>query len=132
MCIRDSPNILQLIEPLEEHSKNFLFVTEYVSGSLFNLFQEQDSVTSTFGEELLQSNDTNNLTIQRGILQVCQALDFIHNKTSSVHLDIQPRSVFVNENADWKLSGLGHLIKLPEGTNVGDFTIPQYLSLIHI
>ncbi|QEU61405.1 Scy1 [Kluyveromyces lactis] len=120
------PNILQLIEPLEEHSKNFLFVTEYVSGSLFNLFQEQDSVTSTFGEELLQSNDANNLTIQRGILQVCQALDFIHNKTSSVHLDIQPRSVFVNENADWKLSGLGHLIKLPEGTNVGDFTIPQY------
>ncbi|CDO94931.1 unnamed protein product [Kluyveromyces dobzhanskii CBS 2104] len=122
------PNILQLIEPLEEHSKNFIFVTEFVSGSLFNIFQEQESVSSTFGEELLRSTDaeSNNLTVQRGILQVCQALDFIHNKTSSVHLDIQPRSIFVNENSDWKLSGLGHLIKLPEGTNVSDFTIPQF------
>lgn len=117
------PNILQLIEPLEEHSKSFLFVTEYVSGCLSNLFQEQDS---TYGDELLQPNDENKLTIQRGILQVCQALDFIHNTTSSVHLDIQPKSVFINGNADWKLSGFGQLIKLPNGTNVGEYSIPQY------
>lgn len=119
------PNILQLVEPLEEHSKNFIFVTEYVSGSLFNLFQDQEA-SSSFGEELLQPNETDSLTIQRGILQVCQALDFIHNKTSSVHLDIQPKSIFVNGNADWKLSGLGHLVKLPQGTNVSDYTIPHY------
>lgn len=117
------PNILQVIEPLEEHSKNFLFVTEYVSGSLLNVFQNNNS---SMGGGILDVDEREDLSIQRGILQVSQALDFIHNKALSVHLDVQPRSIFINGNSDWKLSGLGHLMKIPSGSNFGEFAIPQY------
>lgn len=115
------PNILAVIEPLEEHSKNFMFVTEYVTGSLESVFANGDEETSFFKGHVRED-----VVIQRGILEVVQALDFIHNRASSVHLDIQPRSILINENSDWKVSGLGHLVKLPQGTNSTEYFIPQY------
>lgn len=115
------PNILAVIEPLEEHSKNFMFVTEYVTGSLESVFGHGNEETSFF-----QQHDKEEVIIQRGLLETVQALDFIHNRASSVHLDIQPRSILINENSDWKVSGLGHLIKLPQGTNSTEYFIDQY------
>lgn len=116
------PNILTLVEPIEEHSKNFMFVTEYVSGCLATVFQETDEE-----EDFLTNSDASqSIVIQRGVLQISQGLDFIHNRASSVHLDLQPRSIFINENSDWKISGLGHLMKLPHGTNTAEYFIPQY------
>lgn len=115
------PNILAVIEPLEEHSKNFMFVTEYVTGSLETVFRHGNDEVSFF-----KQHDKEDVIIQRGILEIVQALDFIHNRASSVHLDIQPRSILINENSDWKISGLGHLIKLPQGTNSSEYFIDQY------
>lgn len=115
------PNILAVIEPLEEHSKNFMFVTEYVTGSLETVFGHGTDEASFF-----KQHDREDVIIQRGLLETVQALDFIHNRASSVHLDIQPRSILINENSDWKLSGLGHLIKIPQGTNSSDYFIDQY------
>lgn len=116
------PNILTLIEPLEEHSKNFMFVTEYVTGTLENIFKDD------FDEEqdFLQGHIKSDVVIQRGIQQLVSGLDFIHNRANFVHLDIQPRSIFINDNSDWKISGLGHIVKLPQGTNSSDFVFPQY------
>lgn len=115
------PNILHLIEPLEEHSKNFMFVTEYVTGSLESVFTDVD-------EELnfLKGHVREDIVIQRGILEITQALDFIHNRANCVHLDIQPRSVFINDNSDWKVSGLGHLLSLPRSTNSTEYFMQQY------
>lgn len=125
------PNILALVEPLEEHSKNFMFVTEYVTGSLDSVFGNGDEETNFFKGHVRED-----IVIQRGILEVTQALEFIHNRASFVHLDIQPRSIFINENSDWKVSGLGHLIKLPQGTNTSEYYLPQYdprvPSFIHL
>ncbi|CCK70877.1 Scy1p KNAG_0F02100 [Huiozyma naganishii CBS 8797] len=116
------PNILTLVEPLEEHSKNFMFVTEYVTGSLETFFkgEEEDE------EDFLQGHIKNDIVIQRGILQMITGLDFIHNIAKSVHLDIQPKSVFINGNSDWKISGLGHLVKLPEGSDTKEYLFSQY------
>ena len=116
------PNILTLVEPLEEHSKNFMFVTEFVTGSLGSIFSSEDNDEQDF----LKGYIKDDIVIQRGILQVVNALDFIHNRASSVHLNIEPNSVLINENSDWKVSGLGHLFKLPEGTSTADYYFPQY------
>lgn len=116
------PNILTLIEPLEEHSKNFMFVTEFVTGSLEAVFRETDDEEQNF----LQGHVKDNIVIQRGILQLVNALDFIHNRASFVHLNIQPRAIFINENSDWKISGLGYLVKIPPGTNTSEYFLPQY------
>ena len=116
------PNVLTLVEPLEEHSKNFMFVTEFVTGSLGSIFSSEDNDEQDF----LKGYIKDDIVIQRGILQVVNALDFIHNRASSVHLNIEPNSVLINENSDWKVSGLGHLFKLPEGTSTADYYFPQY------
>lgn len=116
------PNVLTLIEPLEEHSKNFLFVTECVTGSLDSIFGASEDQE----EEFLKGHLKDGIVIQRGILQVVNGIDFIHNRAHSVHLSIQPNSIFINENSDWKISGLGHLIKLPDGSNSTEYFFPQY------
>ncbi|CDF87877.1 BN860_16512g1_1 [Zygosaccharomyces bailii CLIB 213] len=115
------PNILQLVEPLEEHSKNFMFVTEYVTGSLESVFTNVDEELNFFKGHVRED-----IVIQRGILEITQALDFIHNRASCVHMDVQPRSVFINDNSDWKVSGLGHLWSLPKGTNSAEYFMHQY------
>lgn len=115
------PNILTLIEPLEEHSKNFMFVTEYVTGTLESTFKGFDDE-----QDFLKGNIKNDIITQRGIQQLVTGLDFIHNRANFVHLDIQPSSIFINDNSDWKISGLGHIMKLTQGTNSSDFLFPQY------
>lgn len=70
------PNILTLIEPLEEHSKNFMFVTEFVTSSLETVFRETDDEEQNF----LQGHVKDNIVVQRGILQLVNALDFVHNR----------------------------------------------------
>ncbi|KAL3236542.1 Scy1p RNJ42_01636 [Nakaseomyces bracarensis] len=129
------PNVLTLIEPLEEHSKNFMFVTEYVTDCIESLYRNDHSRFSDgnssdpFGDSGSSATTMDNILIQRGILQTVNALEFIHNRAGSVHLDLQPRSIFINENSDWKISGLGHLFKLNDNLQGGmstDFFLPQY------
>lgn len=125
------PNILHLVEPLEEHSKNFMFVTEYVTGSLESVFTNVDEELNFFKGHVKED-----IVIQRGILEITQALEFIHNRASCVHLDIQPRSVFINDNSDWKVSGLGHLWSLPRATNSAEYFMhqfdPRVPSFVHL
>ncbi|SCU80553.1 LAME_0B03686g1_1 [Lachancea meyersii CBS 8951] len=126
------PNVLALIEPLEEHSKNFMFVSEYVSGSLESSVLEANS---SDGAEMLSLSGSGDVITQRGIQQLSQGLDFIHNRANSVLLDLRPTSVLINENSDWKLSGLGHLTKLPSGANSGQYSPdfdPRYAAFMHI
>ncbi|CUS23209.1 LAQU0S08e04522g1_1 [Lachancea quebecensis] len=128
------PNILALIEPLEEHSKNFMFVSEYVTGSLESVFDGKASEELEFLKQTRDSGSSD-VVVQRGILQVAQGLDFIHNRANSVLLDLRPASVLVSENSDWKIAGLGHLTKLPTGSNTGQFTPdfnPRFPHFMHV
>ncbi|KAL6942368.1 hypothetical protein ACO0QE_003542 [Hanseniaspora vineae] len=147
------PNILQIIEPLEEHSKNFLFVTEYVSGSvdtvyrkdnynsMYNGSNQQSSMSGNILDGGIDGDDStnNNVLFQRGLLQIAKGLDFIHNTAKSVVLDLQPNNIFINENGDWKLGGLMHLCKLPTGSDNSDFLLdnngeshPRLPPFLHI
>ncbi|SCU93731.1 LANO_0E04654g1_1 [Lachancea nothofagi CBS 11611] len=129
------PNVLALIEPLEEHSKNFIFVAEYVTGNLESSIMEGNSGDDSDVLELSQPAVSGDVVTQRGILQISQGLDFIHNRANSVLLDLRPATVLVNENSDWKISGLGHLTKLPPGSNTGQYTPdfnPNFPAFMHI
>lgn len=98
------PNVLTIIEPLEEHKANFIFVTEPLTGCL-NQAPELDDVS-----------------IQKGLLQVSNALQFVHSQARMVHLGLAPNSVFVNDNSDWKLSGFGYI----QPVELSEYFIPQY------
>lgn len=99
------PNILTLIEPLEDHKSNFIFVTEYVTACLNSV-----------------PNDLDDVVIQKGLLQISNALNFLHCTAKFIHLSIQPSSIFINDNSDWKLSGFGHI----QPIELEEFFIPQY------
>ncbi|SGZ47590.1 CIC11C00000001684 [Sungouiella intermedia] len=90
------PQILTIIEVLEETKLKFLFVSEPVVATL----------------NTLDLNKEDELSIQKGLLEISKGLQFLHNYCSIVHLNLQPQSVFVNAQGDWKLAGFKFLQNL--------------------
>lgn len=92
------PQILTVLEVLEETKSKFLFATESVTGNL----------------PTLSLKDETDVGIQKGLLEICKGLEFLHNFCSTIHLNLQPSSVFVNQQGDWKLAGFKFLQNLNE------------------
>ncbi|KAG5929156.1 hypothetical protein E4U42_006980 [Claviceps africana] len=138
------PSILELVEPVEETRGGGLqFVTEPVSASLSSLLQEKDDQersggrSSRFvtedadGVRRRRELEIDELEIQKGLLQVSKALEFLHENAGLVHGNLTPDAVLINAKAsfcqlmdtaerqlrqlrqskqhgqsDWKMSGL--------------------------
>ncbi|ETS04598.1 ARM repeat-containing protein [Trichoderma reesei RUT C-30] len=101
------PSVLELVEPVEETRGGGLqFVTEAVTASLSSLLQEKDEQERSGGpggrssryvtEEADGSRrrreiEIDELEIQKGLLQISKALEFLHDNAGL---------------SDWKISGL--------------------------
>lgn len=92
------PQLLQIFEVLEETKTKFLFASEPVTGNLLTI----------------NPKELDTLSIQKGLLQVAKGLQFLHSYGSIIHLNLQPSSVFVNNQGDWKLGGFKFLQNLNE------------------
>ncbi|PHH52491.1 Protein kinase-like protein SCY1 [Ceratocystis fimbriata CBS 114723] len=117
------PNILELVEPVEDTRGGGLqFVTEPVVASLSGLLQEKDDVErrggsgagrtsrytteDTDGGRKRKELELDDLEIQKGVLQISKALEFLHENAGLVHGNLTPDAVLVNAKSDWKISGL--------------------------
>lgn len=113
------PSILELVEPVEETRGGGLqFVTEAVSASLSSLLQEKDDQERSGGRSrrfVTEDSDgvlrrreleIDELEIQKGLLQVSKALEFLHENAGLVHGNLTPDAVLINAKSDWKMSGL--------------------------
>lgn len=113
------PNMLTVIEPLEEHKNRWLFVTEYVVNDLASL----------------PKADIEEIIVTKGMLQVATGLKFLHQSVSTVHLNLRPNSVLITENFDWKISGLQFMQQLENGAvaekyiDPMDERLPLFLSV---
>lgn len=87
------PQILSIVEPLEESKLKFTFVTE--------------PVKSTLGQTTAHSGE--NSYVIKGLYEISKALQFLHKHCGIVHQDLHPWSIFVNEEGDWKLGGFKFL-----------------------
>ncbi|KAH7151855.1 kinase-like domain-containing protein [Dactylonectria estremocensis] len=110
------PSILELVEPVEETRGGGLqFVTEPVTASLSSVLLEKDEQersggpggrSSRFvtedadGVKRRRELEIDELEIQKGLLQISKALEFLHENAGLVHGNITP------DASDWKLSGL--------------------------
>lgn len=110
------PSILKIIEPLEESKSSMEFVTEPVNNSLRTLVSMSQAQRG-------DSEDMNELAIQKGLLQIIEGLLFLHKQAGLVHLDVTPTSILVDSKGDWKLAGLGFL---HEFQSAQDYFLPQY------
>ncbi|KAI5966526.1 ppk32 [Candida pseudojiufengensis] len=89
------PQILTIYEVLEETKTKFLFVSESI------------------GNNLITAGNLDSLSIQKGLLQCAKGLQFLHSN-NIIHLNIQPSSIFINNQGDWKLAGFKFLQNLNE------------------
>ena len=100
------PCILELVEPVEEtRSGGLQFVTEPVTGSLATLLKEKDEEERSGGSRYVQNDDgrrrrreveIDELEIQKGLLQLGKALEFLHESANLIHGNLTPDAVIVN------------------------------------
>ncbi|KAH6608565.1 hypothetical protein Trco_001911 [Trichoderma cornu-damae] len=146
------PSVLELVEPVEETRGGGLqFVTEAVTASLSSLLQEKDEQERSGGPGGRSSRyvtedadgvrrrreiEIDELEIQKGLLQISKALEFLHDNAGLVHGNLTP------DASDWKISGLAfcspadnstkatsiHGISLHEVLNL-DPRLPKFVQL---
>ena len=95
------PQILSVVESLQETKLKLMFVTEPVRSTL---------------EQLPKSSEYKPLFL-KGLYEVAKGLQFLHKFCSIVHHDLQPSSVFVTGEGDWKLGGFKFLQPLKNLTD---------------
>ncbi|KAI1480875.1 ARM repeat-containing protein [Daldinia eschscholtzii] len=141
------PNILELVEPVEETRGGLQFVTEPVTTSLANLLQEKDDqersggvggrssryvTEDSDGTRRRRDIEIDELEIQKGLLQISKALEFLHENAGLVHANLTPDAVLINAKSDWKVSGLS-FCSPPEGsskpTSVQPISLSEVLNL---
>ncbi|PKS11553.1 hypothetical protein jhhlp_003318, partial [Lomentospora prolificans] len=116
------PNILELVEPVEDTRGGGLqFVSEAVTASLSSLLAEKDDrersggpggrssrfvVEDADGVRRRRELEIDELEIQKGLLQISKALEFMHDNAGLVHGNLTPDAILINAKSDWKISGL--------------------------
>ncbi|KAF8894414.1 kinase-like domain-containing protein [Infundibulicybe gibba] len=112
------PSILEMVEPLEETRNELIFATEPILSSL-----ELSIPGSGRYTPLVELDE---VEIQKGILQLCKGLSFLHSSLNS----------YIPIFGDWKISGLGLTIPLisPSGSPTRwefptfDGRVPSYIQ----
>ncbi|KAL4729286.1 Protein kinase domain-containing protein ppk32 [Fusarium chlamydosporum] len=111
------PSILELVEPVEETRGGGLqFVTESVTASLSSLLQDKDEqeraggpggrssryvTEDADGTKRRRELEIDELEIQKGLLQVSKALEFLHENAGIVHGNLTPDAVLINSKASF-------------------------------
>lgn len=106
------PSVLELVEPVEETRGGGLqFVTEPVTASLASLLQEKDEqersggvggrasryvMEDADGTRRRRELEIDELEIQKGLLQISKALEFLHENAGLVHGNLTPDAVLIN------------------------------------
>ena len=101
------PSILELVEPVEDTRGGGLqFATEAITASLSGLLLEKDDAERRGGrgrggvtDEATRRRrelDIDELEIQKGLLQVSKALEFLHDNAGLVHGNITPDAILIN------------------------------------
>ncbi|KAH9854071.1 kinase-like protein [Lenzites betulinus] len=98
------PSVLEMVEPLEETRNELIFATEPLLSSLH--------LSIPGSHQYMPLVELDEVEIQKGILQICKGLSFLHTSARIIHSNINPESIVINSSGDWKLSGLGLTIPL--------------------
>ncbi|XP_006458297.1 hypothetical protein AGABI2DRAFT_199815 [Agaricus bisporus var. bisporus H97] len=112
------PSILEMVEPLEETRSELIFATEPILSTL------ELSIPGYGRHASLVELDE--VEIQKGILQICKGLSFLHSSAQLIHSNICPESIIINIAGDWKISGLGLTIPLLTNGQPSRWEFPSF------
>ncbi|VEL41966.1 unnamed protein product [Protopolystoma xenopodis] len=117
------PKILSVVHPLEESRESFAFATEPLLASLANLI----GATSNLSDAIICSisnYEFSEVEIKYGMLQLCEALGFLHNDCHQAHLNLTPASIVLNRVGTWKLCGFEFSEQLSSSDESSSARIP--------
>ncbi|TXT13561.1 hypothetical protein VHUM_00928 [Vanrija humicola] len=97
------PDILHMVEPLEETRAELTFVTETVTATLGNLIAAAKSGKGRSDDT--GEVDLDEVEIQKGTLQIAKGLGFLHQQAKSVHLNLSPDAILINAKYTTPLQG---------------------------
>ena len=100
------PNILSILEPLIEDPKAMGYVTEQVIGSLYSMLAAQRTADIFPGE----------LETKFHLLDLIEALQFLHNDVKTCHLSISPENIYITPDGKWKIAGLTFATQLVQNS----------------
>ncbi|KAF6201765.1 hypothetical protein GE061_004160 [Apolygus lucorum] len=115
------PKILQVVHSVEESADTLAFASEPVLASLANILAYSDSCGGggpggpTTGASHMQTAPRHpfareyhflDIELKYGILQITEALSFLHYTGHVLHRNVCPSSILVTKKGTWKLGGL--------------------------
>eukprot|EP00826_Nyctotherus_ovalis_P003724 TRINITY_DN10766_c0_g1_i4.p1 TRINITY_DN10766_c0_g1~~TRINITY_DN10766_c0_g1_i4.p1 ORF type:complete len:799 (-),score=205.15 TRINITY_DN10766_c0_g1_i4:155-2530(-) len=101
------PSILNITEPLEEDSKLMCFATEPVEGSLKYILDNHTKFS------ILPSE----LELKTQILELIDALVFLHNNARLLHLAVSPENIYLTPQGRFKIAGFFFSLPLPDSSS---------------
>ncbi|KAL8955427.1 MAG: hypothetical protein Q9183_006651, partial [Haloplaca sp. 2 TL-2023] len=124
-----------------------MFATEPVTASLAGLLREKDDqekaggvagrpsrfvVEEADGQLRRRELEIDELEIQKGLLQVAQGLEFLHESAGLVHGNLTPEAIYVNAKSDWKIAGLAFAgppdtSDTPSNSNIPSISLSEVL-----
>lgn len=96
------PDILHMVEPLEETRSELTFVTELITSSLGTVLSaagssKRDRPGRPPGDAGVAGEiDLDETEIQKGTLQIAKGLAFLHQQAKMVHLNLSPDAILIN------------------------------------
>ncbi|XP_074643390.1 SCY1-like protein 2 [Tubulanus polymorphus] len=108
------PKILTIMHPIEECHDSLAFASEPVLASLGNMLGNYERMPSPVPQEI-KDCEFLELEIKYGVLQIAEALNFIHGIEQMLHGNINPQSIIITKKGAWKLAGLGFAEKAQDG-----------------
>ncbi|GFO05052.1 scy1-like protein 2 isoform x5, partial [Plakobranchus ocellatus] len=90
------------------------FASEPVFASLSNVLGIHERLPSPLPPDI-RDHDFIELEIKHGIVQITDALAYVHNKERLIHCNIGPHSILLNKKGGWKLFGFGFAEKIKDG-----------------
>uniref|UniRef100_A0A2C9JL58 Protein kinase domain-containing protein n=1 Tax=Biomphalaria glabrata TaxID=6526 RepID=A0A2C9JL58_BIOGL len=108
------PKILSLLHGLEECHDSLAFASEPVFASLANVLGNYERLPAVISPEI-KEHEFIELEIKHGIVQITEALAYLHNTEHLIHCNICPQSILLTRKGNWKLMGFGFAEKIKDG-----------------
>ncbi|KAL5291270.1 hypothetical protein ACFFRR_010588 [Megaselia abdita] len=143
------PKMLTVIHPVEECADTLAFATEPVYASLANIlaYQEVGTIGPVAGPPSTGASQPSHppiitrpyhakeynfldIEFKYGLLQLTEALTYLHYTGHMIHRNICPASIFVTKKGTWKLGGLEYIERVNETDVANSITCQPWSSRI--
>ncbi|KAL5501957.1 hypothetical protein EMCRGX_G008642, partial [Ephydatia muelleri] len=127
------PKLLTIDHPVEDSADSMAFATEPISACLANILGHHGNLPSPI-PSTVKEYELHPIEIQYGLLEIAEALAFLHDSVHMLHGNLSPESIVLAKAGSWKLMGFefssytqpqGDTLSVPEPSEWDSRSHPQ-------